>query len=69
MYDCDPMRFPEAKLHRALSYADVRAHNLAVMDETAITLCKVRCTKTCTYDDQLVECPMLFMRCRVTVPA
>ncbi len=41
VYDCDPMKFPDAKLHRALTYAEVRAGNLAVMDETAITLCKV----------------------------
>ena len=44
VYDCDPMKFPDAKLHRALTYAEVRAGNLAVMDETAITLCKVRPT-------------------------
>lgn len=40
VYDCDPMKFPDAKLHRALTYKEVRLGELAVMDETAITLCK-----------------------------
>lgn len=50
MYDCDPMKYPEAKLHRALSYADVRAHNLAVMDDTAITLCKENDIPVCVFN-------------------
>lgn len=40
VYDCDPVRNPDAKLHRELSYRDVMIHDLQVMDETAITLCK-----------------------------
>lgn len=50
MYDCDPMKYPHAKLHRALSYADVRAHNLAVMDDTAITLCKENEIPVCVFN-------------------
>lgn len=40
VYDCDPMKNPDALLHRMLSYGDVRTQKLRVMDETAITLCK-----------------------------
>ena len=40
VFDCDPETHPEAKLHRELTYRDVIAHNLRVMDETAITICK-----------------------------
>ena len=40
VYDCDPVKNPGAKLHRALSFRDVQSQRLAVMDETAITLCK-----------------------------
>jgi uridylate kinase len=50
VYDRDPMKYPEAKLHRALSYADVRAHNLAVMDDTAITLCKENEIPVCVFN-------------------
>lgn len=40
MFDCDPLKNPDAVLHRVLSYGDVRMQQLRVMDETAITLCK-----------------------------
>eukprot|EP00887_Chlorella_sp_A99_P006159 scaffold22.g6159.t1 len=40
VYDCDPTHNPNAKLHRKLSFRDVMERQLAVMDETAITLCK-----------------------------
>ncbi len=40
VYDCDPLKNPDALLHRLLSYGDVRTRKLGVMDETAITLCK-----------------------------
>ena len=40
VYDSDPEKNPGAKLHRALSFRDVQSQRLAVMDETAITLCK-----------------------------
>ncbi len=40
VFDCDPETHPEAILHRELTYRDVIAHNLRVMDETAITICK-----------------------------
>lgn len=40
VYDCDPNKNPEAKLHRKLSYKQVTTQDLDVMDQTAITLCK-----------------------------
>lgn len=40
VYDADPMKNPDAKLHRHLSFREVMVNNLEVMDGTAITLCK-----------------------------
>ena len=40
VYDADPAKHPNAKLHTRLSFREVMMKNLAVMDETAITLCK-----------------------------
>ena len=40
VYDDDPTKNPEAKMHSSLTYRDVISNDLAVMDETAITLCK-----------------------------
>ena len=40
VYDCDPNKHPDAKLHRKLSYKQVTTQDLDVMDQTAITLCK-----------------------------
>lgn len=40
VYDSDPATNPEAMLHQHLTYSDVLARHLAVMDETAITLCR-----------------------------
>ncbi|KAL3132498.1 hypothetical protein ABBQ32_009044 [Trebouxia sp. C0010 RCD-2024] len=40
VYDCDPNKHPNAKLHRKLSYNQVTTQDLDVMDQTAITLCK-----------------------------
>jgi uridylate kinase len=39
VYDQDPMRHPGAKKFDSISYRDVLAKNLKVMDLTAITLC------------------------------
>ncbi len=39
VYDADPKFHPEAKLFTHLTYQDVLQKNLAVMDNTAITLC------------------------------
>jgi uridylate kinase len=39
VYDQDPMRNPKAKKFDSISYRDVLAKNLKVMDLTAITLC------------------------------
>ena len=40
VYDSDPMKNPDAKRFTSLSYDDVLHNNLAVMDATAIVLCK-----------------------------
>jgi uridylate kinase len=40
IYDSDPKTNPNAKKFQSLTYAYVLNHNLAVMDSTAITLCK-----------------------------
>ena len=40
VYDCDPMKHPEAVLYRRLTYMDVLSKSLQVMDSTAISLCK-----------------------------
>lgn len=40
VYDSDPAKNPDAKRYNVLSYDDVLRNNLAVMDATAIVLCK-----------------------------
>ena len=40
VYDSDPMKNPRAKKFTTLSYDDVLQRELAVMDTTAIVLCK-----------------------------
>ena len=40
VYDKDPVKHPDAKLYKRLSYDRVLAERLAVMDSTAITLCR-----------------------------
>ena len=40
VYDSDPAKNPDAKRYTELSYDDVLHQNLAVMDATAIVLCK-----------------------------
>ena len=39
VYDRDPAKHPGAVLHRRLSFREVQAQELGVMDQTAITLC------------------------------
>lgn len=39
VYDADPKFHPEAKMFTHLTYSEVLARNLKVMDNTAITLC------------------------------
>lgn len=40
VYDCDPKENPDAKRYDTLSYNEVLAQELGVMDNTAIALCK-----------------------------
>ena len=40
VYDSDPMTNPDAVLHKHLTYDEVLAQNLRVMDATAIALCR-----------------------------
>src|SRR5207253_2958135 len=39
VYSKDPLKFPDAKRYESLSYAEVLAQNLNVMDATSIALC------------------------------
>ena len=39
VYDCDPVKFPEAKKFDTLTYKDVLNRGLKVMDATATSLC------------------------------
>lgn len=40
VYDKDPHRYPDAVKYETLTYSEVLANGLAVMDSTAATLCK-----------------------------
>jgi uridylate kinase len=40
IYDSDPRKNPNARLFKSLTYEHVLAHDLKVMDSTAIALCK-----------------------------
>ncbi len=40
IYDCDPKVNPDARRYQSLTYNHVLAHELKVMDSTAIALCK-----------------------------
>ncbi|MES1165189.1 MAG: UMP kinase [Verrucomicrobiota bacterium] len=40
VYDKDPQKHKDARMYRRLSYLDVLNQNLAVMDSTAISLCR-----------------------------
>lgn len=40
IYDCDPHQNPEARRYETLTYSEVLAQDLRVMDGTAIALCK-----------------------------
>jgi uridylate kinase len=40
VYDADPKKNPTAKRYQSLTYSHVLAHDLRVMDSTAIALCK-----------------------------
>jgi uridylate kinase len=40
VYDADPKIYPDAKRFNTLTYSHVLAHDLGVMDATAIALCK-----------------------------
>jgi len=39
VYDCDPMKHPEAVMYDSLQYIDVLQQGLKVMDATAVSLC------------------------------
>lgn len=40
VYDKDPVRFPDAERYDKIAYGDVLSQGLAVMDATAVSLCK-----------------------------
>jgi uridylate kinase len=39
VFDADPKKFPDAKMFQKITYLDVLARQLGVMDTTAISLC------------------------------
>ncbi len=40
VYDKDPVKYPDAKMYRKISYTEALTKNLKVMDATAISLCR-----------------------------
>ena len=40
VYDKDPLRNPDAVLYKEISYLEVLAKNLAVMDASAVAMCR-----------------------------
>ncbi|MCC7175741.1 MAG: UMP kinase [Bryobacterales bacterium] len=40
VFDRDPLKHPDAVLHRSISYTDVLARSLGVMDATAVAMCR-----------------------------
>ncbi len=40
VYDKDPLKEPDAKLYKEISYTDVLSKSLAVMDATSIAMCR-----------------------------
>src|SRR5580658_3917481 len=40
VYDKDPLRFPDAVMYREVSYLEVLSKSLAVMDATAVAMCR-----------------------------
>jgi len=40
VYDRDPLKHPEAKMFRQISYAEVLNRQLGVMDASAVAMCR-----------------------------
>ena len=40
VYDKDPLKFPDAVMYTKVSYLEVLSKDLAVMDSTAIAMCR-----------------------------
>jgi uridylate kinase len=40
VYDKDPKKFPDASKFEEISYGDVLARNLGVMDASAVAMCR-----------------------------
>jgi uridylate kinase len=40
VYDKDPLKFPDAVMYNKVSYLEVLSKDLAVMDSTAIAMCR-----------------------------
>jgi len=40
VYDKDPLRFPDAVLYSEITYQDVLARALGVMDASAVAMCR-----------------------------
>ncbi len=50
IYDCDPKKSTKAKKFNRLTYSEVLAKNLKVMDSTAIALCAENKIPICVFD-------------------
>jgi uridylate kinase len=40
VYDKDPLRFPDAVLYKRISYTEILTRSLAVMDASAVAMCR-----------------------------
>jgi len=50
VYDKDPVKHLDARRYNKLPYRHVTLHNISVMDETAVTLCKENCIPVVVFD-------------------
>lgn len=50
IYDKDPLQYPDAVKFTKVSYSEVLAHDLHVMDPTAVALCRENRTPICVFN-------------------
>lgn len=55
IYNKDPLKFPDAKKYTHLSYSQMLAEKLEVMDATAVTLCRSNKIPILVFDMQLLK--------------
>lgn len=54
VYSKDPVKFPDAKRYSTISYAEILAENLQVMDATSIALCQSNSIPIVVFDMKLL---------------